>query len=189
MEFKDVKTFDDLIQANVRFIEGKLPESPYHGGPLESDSQTLIPRLVNLHRRFRILSVDGQTGYKGSTDTVKQRPYLAFFIEKNMSTNLFLSKLKQDQDLLLVVIDRNGIVFRNTYDTERTPLTIVNSNDMWEIQTSLPANLDGIWEEATIGMEHILDNDNFYLVHVVVDKWCTRKCTEDYLLHYFVITK
>lgn len=34
MDFRQAKTYDDLLEANQRFIKGELRKSPYHHGPL-----------------------------------------------------------------------------------------------------------------------------------------------------------
>lgn len=32
--FGGVKTYKDLLEANIGFLEGKVTETPYHGGPV-----------------------------------------------------------------------------------------------------------------------------------------------------------
>lgn len=55
-----IRTYQDLIEVNTAFIEGKLFKSPYHFGPITSDwSDTGDSSLAQLNR-LGFVTVDGQ---------------------------------------------------------------------------------------------------------------------------------
>lgn len=57
--YSAVTTFDELIQANVAFLEGKVEETPYHYGPIDPETVPLVGKLVALNKKG-FLSTNGQ---------------------------------------------------------------------------------------------------------------------------------
>lgn len=107
-----VHDYNDLLSVNLDFIHGILPESPYHGGPLDNPSQQLINDLDKLHR-YGLLTVNGQGsecsyGKKschpnGRFSDNEQRGYLEFhihidsFVDTNGNNvvDKFIDKIKE----------------------------------------------------------------------------------------------
>ena len=119
----DAKSFKDLIVLNKEFINGKLDQTPYHGGPLEHGDDELKRKLVQLHD-YGLLTVDGQDatckyGYCTTTAfyshknrskqtyyiDMEQRPYLSFYMDLVENESLANSLLQQIQasDLMFVM--------------------------------------------------------------------------------------
>lgn len=52
-----IKTFEDLIEVNSSFVEGKIYKSPYHGGPVTNDMDVSNLSKIN---RLGFITIDGQ---------------------------------------------------------------------------------------------------------------------------------
>ena len=59
--FETVRTYQDLINANVAYLQGHLDDAPYHGGKVDEETIPLLGDLVKLNRRG-FVSVEGQPG-------------------------------------------------------------------------------------------------------------------------------
>jgi hypothetical protein len=57
--YEGVKTYKDLIATNVAFLQGKLPYTPYHGGPIDPETVPLMKSLVKINKAG-FLSIEGQ---------------------------------------------------------------------------------------------------------------------------------
>lgn len=60
MEFDDAKSFDDLIACNVRYLNGKLPMTPYHLGELASETLLIKEVLLELCTKTPMVTVGSQ---------------------------------------------------------------------------------------------------------------------------------
>lgn len=212
MNFGKVKSYDDLLQANTRFIKGELKKSPYHGGPLEIDSQALIGKLVSLHTKLRIVTIDGQAGVEGcysrslfGKKTItqnRQKPYLNFYIEKsNPHLQQIFSHLKNQPEILFSVFDVDDYRFSNLYGGKlvgkrmrgyRVPVTLQRKAKTQDQLAEVTWN-DISWmqwdenrnpyDDALVGcLGKVLTSPDFYMFSVVVDQWCSKKSAEDYIL-------
>lgn len=52
-----IKTFDDLVEVNSSFVEGKIFKSPYHGGPVTDDMEVSDLSKIN---RLGFVTIEGQ---------------------------------------------------------------------------------------------------------------------------------
>ena len=43
--------FTALLELNKKFLRGEISSSPYHYGPIEEDTHSLVPSLLELHKR------------------------------------------------------------------------------------------------------------------------------------------
>ena len=59
--FETVRTYQDLINANVAYLQGHLDDTPYHHGKVDEETIPLLGDLVKLNRRG-FVSVEGQPG-------------------------------------------------------------------------------------------------------------------------------
>lgn len=105
----NIKTWEDLLTTNVRFIRGELIQTPYHFGPLLEDSQLLANELISLHN-YGIFSVDGQ----GPDIELSQRPYIDFYIQNTKLNMKFINEIAKDPNLITVSMDmKNGEILHN----------------------------------------------------------------------------
>lgn len=59
--FETVRTYQDLINANVAFLQGHLDKTPYHDGEVDKETVPLLGDLVKINRRG-FVSLNGQPG-------------------------------------------------------------------------------------------------------------------------------
>ena len=57
--FSSVKSYDDLIKANVAFLQGKVRRTPYHCGPIDNETIPLVEDLVKINN-YGFISTNGQ---------------------------------------------------------------------------------------------------------------------------------
>lgn len=57
--FGHVHTYEDLLRVNESFLIGAVPTTPYHNGPLNTETHELVGMLQILHQ-YGFLSVCGQ---------------------------------------------------------------------------------------------------------------------------------
>jgi hypothetical protein len=48
--FRKITTFQELIDANVQFLEGKIHRTPYHCAPVDDETLPMIDDLVKLNK-------------------------------------------------------------------------------------------------------------------------------------------
>ena len=123
--WSSVKKYEDLLDLNLKFIHGKINQTPYHCGPLVDPSPGLIKNLDQLHR-YGLFTVNGQESvceygkqftYDGEYE---QRGYLEFFTDPDVMVDInghplidrFIEKIKESE---LVYVVNN--IKTNTYES------------------------------------------------------------------------
>lgn len=104
-EWNTSGNFTDLLESNKKFLRGDISSSPYHYGPIEAETRSLVPSLLKLHER-QIFTWNSQPylrkrtrGDGGKFYDAWQRPYLSFVVaEKNNPQRLF-QELKRKRDI------------------------------------------------------------------------------------------
>jgi hypothetical protein len=89
MSFRAVRALSDLIEAIVAFLEGRLLQSPYHGGPIDDETRPLLSDLVALNR-LGFVTVNGQPNRSDVSIhpdgqkwiAIEQRPFLEGYFDK-----------------------------------------------------------------------------------------------------------
>lgn len=98
--FSQIQTYPELCETNILFLEGKLPMTPYHLGPIDDETIPLVKKLVEINRRgFLTISgqpakkeikflpkVGGEDGYlypNGAWYCIEQRPFLEGYLPKS----------------------------------------------------------------------------------------------------------
>lgn len=97
--------FTDLLELNKKFLRGEISSSPYHYGPIEEETHSLVPSLLKLHER-RIFTWGIQPylrkrkrGDEGKLYDAWQRPCISFIVaEENNPPRLF-QDLKRKRDI------------------------------------------------------------------------------------------
>jgi hypothetical protein len=87
--WKACEDFDQLIELNRKFLKGEIDSTPYHVGPIETETELLVQDLLQLHD-YRLLTFNGQpfenqesfwNEDSQSWADYQQRPYLSFIME------------------------------------------------------------------------------------------------------------
>ena len=107
VEYKKVKDFSDLLQTNLDFFNGKMPETYYYGtswgkGECQNnDAEVATKNLIELTKKHRIFTTNGQSNYYDkNTD---QRSYLVCYMEKQ-TYNYVYKNLLDDPRIWAVFI-------------------------------------------------------------------------------------
>lgn len=127
-----VNEYKDLVNLNVKFIKGELSQTPYHLGPLDSETLPLVEKLIKMHARG-ILTLEGQPGiceYKqfiphtwiqnGQIEgnwyvDCEQKSYISFCVQKTNESLKFIRKILTSKELVVFALDiSNNKVFSNT---------------------------------------------------------------------------
>ena len=119
----NIYDYETLLKTNVDFLRGVIPNTPYHGGHIDAETNALVPSLIELHRRG-LLTVSGQPAEMTSdlfvaetwvgrggepqgnwyTD-VQQKPYLEFFVPKSQASTALVDYLLSSSRFKTVVSD------------------------------------------------------------------------------------
>lgn len=99
-------TFADLLKLNVDYIKGKHEMTPYHHGPLDPETDELIPGLLQLHG-LGIFTTDSQPFMStvaedkdsGEYFELRQRPYLNIVLADADQPMRLWNSLKQRKDI------------------------------------------------------------------------------------------
>ena len=59
-DFDNVRSFDDVRQANLNYLRAYLPYSPVHFGPLATESDAIKNWLIRLCEDFPVVTLDSQ---------------------------------------------------------------------------------------------------------------------------------
>lgn len=89
------KTIEEAFDLNVKFIKGEIKESCYHDRPI---CHEISPSLLELNKKYRIFTCDGQEGCKesGKLGHHWQMPYLSFMIGLMDQNVLSSSRMMKD---------------------------------------------------------------------------------------------
>jgi hypothetical protein len=74
MDWSDARTFADLVVLNVRFLRGKLKETPYHGAPVDEETVPLLPKLIRINQ-LGFVSTQGHPADRESGRYKQSNPF------------------------------------------------------------------------------------------------------------------
>jgi hypothetical protein len=57
--FHQVRTYRELQDVNIQFLRGEIQKTPYHGGPVDSETIPLLSDLIRLNE-LGFVTVGGQ---------------------------------------------------------------------------------------------------------------------------------
>ena len=155
-----IQTFDDAIDLNVEFLEGKRKSTPYHAAPIYDVDTT---KLIYIHEKGRIITINGQSNeceydkyypekkmiyfHNDRIDderiiptrivSMEQKSYLVGYIERKQ-LHSFLSFLKHNK----------GTVAYHVYDIikDKSYYNRFDKKNMWVTRYKLNGS---DWQEST----------------------------------------
>ena len=178
-QFKHAKCFQDLVESNIHFINNELSKTPVHNGPLDTESNLIKDKLLELCTKYNILTQCSQPSI--INDICMQRGYVEGAVACNIE--LFYEHLKKSN--LEFVITQQNKMYKNISITKygRWPLSVVElhgnndenmitiiNNKKWYARTGIWAN-----DLADIICEYKLYNTKKY------------RLTEDMNIIFFVV--
>lgn len=196
-------SFTELIQYNLKFLNGELDKTFYHDGPFDPETLPLLDKLKSINSLgfFTIagqpsLCKEGVVTVNSKTKKVndktegnwyykiKQKSYLVGFIEKSESTKkllLYLHKNKNDK-VHINISTKDGKYISNfpgTYNVtkESTRKSEDKSWSKWRLYTNIP-------NEHSFEDNDIKGFKDCYMFTIAVKKYC-EDSVEDILLNYY----
>lgn len=92
------KTFEDFSKLNIEFLEGKHYTTPWHGGPIEDETFTVLNEMKELNR-LGFLTASSQPGEIGNGYT--QNAYVEGLVSIDVAKKL--AKLSEQHSSIEVV--------------------------------------------------------------------------------------
>ncbi len=186
--YSNVKTYQDLLDSNIKFFNGTLKKTYYYLAPWgEGEDQNdhaikSTNNLIKLHQLYQVYTVDGQSNYSDPEYGYYQRSYLGFLVEISTLSKVY-EKLLNDPRIWLICTLSNGNTIGSDIDSiEPIDLTL----DADEPYT--------VWSSVTCLRPH--DNmSEFENVNKIIKKlvscwiicrdFCTPHTADQILVEYF----
>jgi hypothetical protein len=160
IDYSNAKTFRQLLAVNIAFLVGYLPESLWHSGIPDPETETIIDSLVEINNNG-ILTVNSQPGML--LNDHKQKGYVEGFIQKK-DYQKFLNKVIKKGYLFVF---ESGTFKKTNIPTEKYNLTKYIHNGNWVMYTNMFLDLSFREEylnfDSTIPAKKILENDCIFV--------------------------
>jgi len=102
LAYEDVRSWNDLIDTNLAFLEGRRSDS-FYNKYYNNDINQLEEDLIRLQKEFGVFTYDFQASYVDRYN-IRKRGFLYFLCEKNHN---LVDRLLADQRLYMFVREEN----------------------------------------------------------------------------------
>lgn len=134
--YQNINTFDQLLQTNLLFFQGKIPMTFYHYTPVyDVDLNSLIPLT-----KKGIFTMNGQSSL--CTKDVLQKPYLMGLIH-NDTWNQVIQKLLKSREFYFQSYTFSTEDYQNTFPKEKYVVTLEDGKPFTTLSES---SLQGLWD-------------------------------------------
>jgi hypothetical protein len=191
--YQKVRSFQDLIDLNIRFIKGEIPGTPYHYAALKPDSQQQMESLIRLNQ-LGFFTMDGQGPI--SSPKGQQKVYISGFMKANLAKPFikFIKKYPKVQYLISFKSQDIKTNIRNWKENFENGfingLTRKRTRSQeWDISTH--TTFKNVYYDELHGFEdfgHILylfDEEEYIYIHIQLKSFCKKQetvyCDKDYL--------
>lgn len=197
--FESVKTYDDLIKANVAFLQGRVIAAPYHPGPVDEETIPLLGNLIKINS-MGFVSIEGQPAscvygmYAPKTQLyldVEQKSYIIGILQKKYLSD-FIDFFK-NENFYYILGDGYGII-KNTlpgkaYNVSREKSSR-NKNDLndqeWYLYTNI-SHYSVSHNENELGFNKKILDDTFSIA-LCSSQYC-KNSVENILLKFLKYAK
>jgi hypothetical protein len=192
--FAAVRSYQDLIDANFAFLSGKLDSTPYHGGPVGTETVPLLGNLRKINQsgfvtiegqpalcEYNELAMNGRKRYDQ-----EQKSHLGGFLPIQQAVDFVGFMKKRPMYITVWNTSTNKVMFSN------------QPSARYAVTRSRYAGT-AAYDDNTVS--HVQDHDyvdeNFYLpniievlrgktvyVNLVGKNWCSGN-VEDHVMEYF----
>ena len=129
--FIRVKNYDDLIEANLLYLNGKIQQTPYIDGSLDFETEPLIPKLKILHS-YGVLTIDSQPALMDPD--LRQKSYLEGYVEDHANFIKIFDKIAaREKSFRYQILTKNNHKLTTNFQELRSPLTEEFVDNKWEI--------------------------------------------------------
>jgi len=153
--YRHIKTYDELLDANIAFIRGEIDETPYHMGKIDDETEPLIDQLVIVNN-YGFLTIGGQ-------------PALYELIELKTENNVFVAN--QQKAYVEGYIHKNVayrfVQFFDDYSDVFEYIIFGNRNNSKVLENVGST----VWERTCVTRSIIAETYNELKVQIDADKW------------------
>jgi hypothetical protein len=213
--YEPITTFEELLETNIAFLQGEIGLTPYHLGPIASETQLILGNLIELNRKG-FLSLEGQPGlcqygewiektWKDEYGKIagnwfvdtEQKPYISGYLHKDLAEPLvkYLNSLK--------LVDKNRVYynifnFDNSFDKSNIKENINLTRDKSYKTVDKKPLSRWIWESnfRIENMSKYFDefdgyniqkelDKNYVKCFIIINKYCSKYNLEEILLDFF----
>lgn len=127
--YSKVKTWQDLINTNISFIKGEIPETFYHGGPLDEETtnnKDFYDAILEMNEKG-LFTDESQPYIK--TNNSGQQSYVSFYVQISRAETL-KNLLKEDDTIFFECVDYYNNTQYDNFEQEKYNLSyyILNEN-------------------------------------------------------------
>ena len=192
-------SFTELIQYNLKFLNGELDKTFYHGGPVDPETLPLLDKLKSINS-LGFFTIAGQPSLcegptfisktkkvNGKTEgnfyyKSEQKSYLIGFIEKSESTKKLLLYLHKNDKVHISISNKDGKYISNfpgryNVTRESTRTSEDKSWSKWRLYTN-------IQNEHSFDDNDIKGLKDCLMITIAVKNYC-EDSVEDILLNYY----
>ena len=137
----NVYTYQELQKATIKFLKGKLNETPYHFGPIHKETKLILPQLLEMNKLGCVtLNSEPFLEEEHKGKYYRQRPYIDFYMHNKYIDDFVTEFLKLNDTAMIKITDisyENGgafIIYSNcdltSYD-KKIDLHQVKINDVY----------------------------------------------------------
>lgn len=176
--FEKVTTFEELIDAYILHLEGKIPVTPTYGGALFPDTIAQVDNIIKLNK-LGFLTLDSQDGLR--TENKLQRAYIDGYMYNNTFQKI-VSKLIRTEIIYMSFY----LIIEIEEDHPRFPVTIKIPENTMETSISLIgygncSDWDNILDMSP-ELEDNVDIKELRFVQFIDPIWCRSNLLVDLLL-------
>lgn len=157
--FQNIKSYKNLVDVNVAFLQGKISETPYHLGPINAQT---IPQLTDLMKinKEGFLSIEGQPAMKvtefisrtwrnqqGQQQgnwwySIEQKPYISGFLpKKDLLSFVYFMKDQSDYYYQVIIHTTPSQLLFTTFPTSPYNVTRQKAHKRKQQLSSTPWEL------------------------------------------------
>lgn len=205
--FRKVYSYDNLINANISFLNGEIPKTPYYLGSIEDETIPLVDKLVQINKNGFIsiggqpsmLNVEIPSKYPNRLYTYSQKSYIEGYIRKTYLLRLL--EFIDDNE----TINKHGKFVYKVYDLKKSkfccfepvntkllynsipeyfPLSIQKRGDDYVYSASIPSYINPTFD--FLDYPNIIDQLVPYSVYIIISATeFEEKSVEDLLIDFY----
>lgn len=117
--YERVKTYQDLIETNIAFLNGEIKRTPYHDGSIEEETHKILDNLVKINK-FGFFTTNSQPSL---CEYRKYIPKLNYYIDVEQKSYISGFMFREEFYNLLSFIENNSLqVIYNITDIKKNIL-------------------------------------------------------------------
>ncbi len=161
IKYKNVNSFNDLLNLNISFIKGEIDKTIYHLGPLDKETDEIKKEILEINQKG-LLTTQSQPGGLNFIG-YRQRPYLKFFINKNTENFNKIKNFLLSNDLYFYRIFNihNSETIKN-FDCDLIITKEINSNEPFTVINESDNEFESFPD---------IINKDFYIIEIIYSKY------------------